>query len=105
MTEAVLEQLDPHHWRLNGSLTLASVSSIVAQGDRLGARGATVELDLAGVQHGSSAAVALLLEWQERARRAGGKLDLRNCPEALWRIAEFSNVDELMGLDRPHPTS
>jgi phospholipid transport system transporter-binding protein len=98
MIEAKLNRINPGHWQLEGSLTLASVADLAAAGKRLAAGGKVIELDLAGIHQGSSAAVALLLEWKEQICRAGGQLQLRNCPEALRRIAEFSNVDGLLGL-------
>jgi len=98
MSEVSLDQVDLGRWRLEGSLTLATVTDLAAQGKRLAASGGTIELDLAGIHHSSSAAVALLLEWQEQMHRSAGQLHLRNCPEALRRIAEFSNVDGLLGL-------
>jgi ABC-type transporter Mla MlaB component len=98
MNEANLNQIDPDRWQLDGSLTLSGVAAIAAEGERLAATGGPIELDLAGIHHSSSAAVALLLEWHEQIRLAGGQLHLLNCPEALRRIAEFSNVDGLLGL-------
>ncbi len=100
MSAARLERLAAGRWRLGGPLTLASVPALVGEASRLVADGDDVELDLAGVDHSSSAGVALLLEWRERLHRVGRQLRLHNCPAALARIAEFSNVDGLLGLDR-----
>jgi phospholipid transport system transporter-binding protein len=98
MNEANLNQLGPGLWQLDGSLTLSGVAALAAEGERLAANGEHIELDLAGIHHSSSAGVALLLEWYEQVRMAGGQLHLRHCPEALRRIAELSNVDALLGL-------
>jgi len=98
MNEASLNQIGPRRWQLEGSLSLSSVADLAAEGERLAATGGRIELDLAGVHHSSSAAVALLLEWCEQIGAAGGQLQLLNCPEALRRIADFSNVDALLGL-------
>jgi len=100
VSTASLERLAAGHWRLDGGLTLASVGDLIAEGPRLAADGGDVQLDLAGVDKSSSAGVALLLEWLEQVHRVGGKLRLHNSPAALVRIAEFSNVDGLLGLDR-----
>jgi phospholipid transport system transporter-binding protein len=99
MSAARLERLAAGRWCLSGGLTLASVGDLIAQGPRLAADSGDVVLDLAGVENSSSAGVALLLEWEEQIHRGGGTLRLHNCPEALARIAEFSNVDGLLGLD------
>lgn len=98
--EARLELLDDGRWRVGGSLTLASIGDLLPETERLVAGGGVVELDLGGVRHSSSAAVALLLEWQSLLHRTGGRLQIENCPEALWRIADFSNVDVLLGLTK-----
>jgi phospholipid transport system transporter-binding protein len=100
MSTARLQRLAAERWRLEGGLTLASVGELIAEGPHLAADGGDVELDLAAVDNSSSAGVALLLEWREQLHRAGGTLRLHNCPAALARIAEFSNVDGILGLDR-----
>jgi phospholipid transport system transporter-binding protein len=85
-------------FRVEGDLNLATVVPLAAAGRRLAAAGAPVEVDLGGIGRGSSAAVALLLEWTDQVRRAGGSLHFTHWPEALVRIAEFSNVDGLLGV-------
>lgn len=102
MSEARLIQADSGRWRLQGSLSLSSVAELAAEGRRLVEQIGPVELDLAEVRYSSSAGVALLLEWQEQVHRAGGQLHLRNCPDALWRIADFSNVGGLLGIEPQH---
>ncbi|ESQ14137.1 MAG TPA: STAS domain-containing protein [Chromatiaceae bacterium] len=98
MSEAQLVQIDSSRWRLQGSLSLSNVAGLAAEGRRLVEQAGPVELDLAEVRYSSSAGVALLLEWQEQIHRAGGQLRLSNCPDALWRIADFSNVGGLLGI-------
>jgi anti-anti-sigma factor len=93
-----LRQVEPGRWRLDGSLTLAGVADLAAGSAPCAPAGEVAELDLGGVDHFSSAAVALLLQWREQLLQAGGRLRLHNCPDALRRIAAFSNVDGLLGL-------
>ena len=100
MSAAQLQRVAAGRWRLGGGLTLASVAELAAEGRRPAADGGGVALDLADLDNSSSAGVALLLEWREQLHRRGVTLRLDNCPAALARIAEFSNVDGLLGLDR-----
>ncbi|MFP4247476.1 MAG: lipid asymmetry maintenance protein MlaB, partial [Halochromatium sp.] len=58
-----------------------------------------IQIDLGGVERSSSAAIALLLDWVAQAGRAGIELRFAHWPEALRRIAIFSNVDGLLGLE------
>jgi anti-anti-sigma factor len=107
MSSSSIKALKPRHWRLSGPLTLDRVAALAAEGKRLAAAAekaaprsgsADVLVDLAAVTKGSSAGVALLLELQQQVGQAGGQLRWCNVPEALSRIAEFSNVDGLLSL-------
>ena len=46
-----------------------------------------------------AAAVVDTREIEFHVAAVGGNLRLHNCPAALARIAEFSNVDGLLGLE------
>jgi ABC-type transporter Mla MlaB component len=113
MSSARIEAIVPGRWRISGQLTLSTVAALAAEGKRLAAGGkkpaaggskttpatdADVQIDLADVEQGSSAGVALLLELQQEILHAGGRLSLRNVPESIERIAELSNVDSLLGI-------
>lgn len=120
---AALTDIAPGRFRLEGNIDLAAVAALVRETSRLlpmrpnGRRPwtapvanhqvATVELDLGGIGQGSSAAVALLLEWTDQVQRNGGRLVFRNWPAPLVRIADFSNVDGLLGIhaEPPPPSS
>lgn len=120
---AALTDIAPGRFRLEGDIDLDAVATLVRETGRLlpvcpkGGRWpwstpvasgppATVELDLGGIGQGSSAAVALLLEWTDQVERHGGRLVFRNWPAALARIADFSNVDGLLGIHaEPSPLS
>jgi phospholipid transport system transporter-binding protein len=113
MSNARIEAVAPGRWRISGQLTLSTVAQLALEGKRLAALGAKtgagsskaasgheadVQLDLSGVEQGSSAGVALLLELQQAVFRGGSRLHLSNVPESLARIAELSNVDDLLGI-------
>jgi phospholipid transport system transporter-binding protein len=95
---AELTETAPGRFRIDGDLSLSGVAALARTGRRLAAAGGPVEVDLGGVGQGSSAAVALLLDWTDQVRRAGGTLRFTNWPEPLVRIADFSNVDGLLGI-------
>jgi len=96
---AELIQTESARFRLEGDLYLGAVGPLAAAGARLAAAGGDVELDLGGIGRSSSAGVALLLEWTEQVRRAGGELRFVNWPEPMVRIAGFSNVGRLLGIE------
>ncbi len=54
-------------------------------------------IDLATVQKSDSSALALLLEWQSRARQAGREIIFRNPPDTLKVLASLSQVETLLG--------
>lgn len=112
---ATLVELAPGHFRLDGDLDLAAVGALARETARLLPPGArprgrgrraqmvaaaprVVQLDLAGVGQASSAAVALLLEWTDQIEQAGCRLVCSHWPDDLVRIADFSNVDWLLGI-------
>lgn len=107
---AQLLELSPGRFRLDGDLTLTEVAALARESRRLfpaearkraAATGPEVELDLSGVTQTSSAAVALVVDWQARARAAEGRLQLINWPEPMARIARFSNLGDLLGVPAP----
>ncbi len=84
---------------LQGPVTIATVSALLAQVRTLFAPGAAV-LDFAGVTEVDSSAVALALECLREARRREIALSLANLPEAMQHLAELYAVSELLQADR-----
>ena len=80
---------------LQGPVTIATVSALLAQVRTLLAPGVAV-LDFAGVTDVDSAAVALALECLREARRRKLALSLANLPEAMQHLAELYAVSELL---------
>lgn len=96
-TDTRLTQVGAGRWRIDGDLGLAQVAALALKAPPAAEAG-RVELDLGGVGHSSSAAVALLLEWQAGLRTCGAHLTLANAPVNLCRLAGLSNVAGLLGL-------
>jgi phospholipid transport system transporter-binding protein len=80
---------------LQGPVTIATVSAVLAQSRLLLAPGVAV-LDFKSVTEVDSAAVALALECMREARRQGLSLSLANLPEAMQNLAELYAVSELL---------
>lgn len=83
--------------RISGPLTFDTVETVRAA-TRAGVgserwREAALTFDLAGVGPADSAGLALLVEWQRTARRAGGRIHFRGTPPALRAIAGLCGVD------------
>ncbi len=94
---ASVTRIGDGRWRLEGDLGLAQVSALALKPLPAAEAGRMV-LDLGGVGRTSSAAVALLLEWQARLCSRGADLAIVNAPASLCRLAALSNVDGLLGL-------
>lgn len=90
-------------WRLEGALDFSTVTHLLAVGDDLfrqlgGALPSErrLEIDLSAVTSANSAGLALLLEWMEMAGARDVQLTYRHLPDALNRIAAFSNLQGLL---------
>jgi len=96
-------------WRLEGAVTLATVPALARATARAVRPGATVTVDLSGIDRTGSAALALLLDWRARAMKEQCQLHFIHWPAALSRLAALSNVDELLATPptacRPDPTA
>ena len=85
---------------LGGELSLATSAGLYrAMKPRLSGEGRLL-VDMQGVTRADSAGLALMLEWVEQARQRGRPIRFRGVPEALRSIARFSNVLDLVPLER-----
>jgi phospholipid transport system transporter-binding protein len=84
---------------LTGPLTFETVSQLFRRMEQASPGTAPIEqIDLAGVSAIDSAGLALLLEWQSRARSFGGRLALHNAPESLLRLARLCEAVDLLNI-------
>ena len=82
-----------------GPLTFETVPGLFRDLEERVKREAPVEcIDLAKVTASDSAALALLLEWQARARADGRELAVRNAPGGLLRLARLCEAVDLLNL-------
>ncbi len=83
---------------LEGPVTIATVSALLARSHALLAPGVAV-LDFKGVTEVDSAAVALALACLREARRRQLVLSLANLPEAMQHLAQLYAVSDLLQTD------
>jgi phospholipid transport system transporter-binding protein len=95
----VVLKAQPHGWALAGELSFASVPGLLDKSQRELDFSTDLHLNLSGIEHADSAGLALLLEWLDLSRKAGGTLSLSQLPEALLDIARVSNVETLLPLE------
>ncbi|NBB92368.1 MAG: STAS domain-containing protein [Gammaproteobacteria bacterium] len=89
--------------RLEGVLTAREVADLERRyRERFDGDDPPRAVDLEAVESGDSSALALLLEWQSRARRAGGVVRFEKPPEGLRVIARLTGVAPLLGWSSGH---
>jgi len=80
-------------FRIEGAIGFGNAADLLESAVAAFAGQPAIDVDLAGVTHADSAALALLLVWMERARRNGQRMLYRNIPAQLTGIARISEVD------------
>ncbi len=85
--------------RIAGTLDFASVTALYRQTDALFTGREYLVLDGGAIDQGSSAGVALLLEWLAEAHRRGCTLVFRGLPESLLAVARLAGVEHLLTSD------
>jgi phospholipid transport system transporter-binding protein len=81
---------------IEGELDFESVTPLLAETRRQFAGKERLEIDMQGVRRADSAGLALLVGWLALARRHGVSLRFHSPPDALMRLAEVTNVAELL---------
>jgi phospholipid transport system transporter-binding protein len=77
------------------TLTVQNARAALIQGCEAISAGQTV-FDLGSVKSADSSAVAVLLAWQRKARKAGLELKYVNLPASLLSLAALYDVDALL---------
>ncbi len=90
--------------RVDGRLTFETVDARLLERSRSHLQGkGNLVVDLAGVEEGDSAGLALLIEWRCWAHQTGVQLEFANVPSSLLGIADISDVSALLGLAPAQP--
>jgi phospholipid transport system transporter-binding protein len=86
---------DGEHCRIEGPVTMATVTAMVADGlQRFTAPSVTV--DLSAVTDVDSSALSLMFEWRRAAQGAGRRIEFVNLPANLRSLAALYGVTELI---------
>lgn len=86
--------------RIDGELTLDTVADVYRQADQTASRGQYMtSLDLGGVTRVDSSGLALLLEWQALANRAGRRITIHDAPGDLLSLASLCEAGELLSIN------
>ena len=86
---------DGERMLVSGSLTLASVTAALGEGNAAIAQGVRI-VDMSEVGELDSSALALLLAWLREAKRLDRELTFANLPQGLTTIARLYGVAELL---------
>ncbi len=86
--------------RLFGDLTFTTVGVLSRDGEAmLAASSPPARIDLRDVRRVDSSGLALLLEWQSRARAAGRSIAIVNAPNDLVRLARLCEAEGLLQMN------
>lgn len=80
---------------VEGPVTLASVSALLAEGSRI-LEGSPVVVDFSGVTEADSSAISLMLEWTRRMHGSDRQVFFANLGESLVSIANLYGVTDLI---------
>lgn len=86
------------NWHVHGEVNLDAVVALQYRALELFHRGIPQTIDLAAVESADSSGIALLVDWQRRARQAGKGIRFINAPLFLGRIAALYGLAGLLGL-------
>lgn len=98
MTPPTFESTAPGRFRVRGALSFSSVGRLERVARPLLGAEPDALVDLGGVDNANSAALALLLEWVDRARQERRRIRFVGLPAAVLEIAKVSNVADLLPL-------
>lgn len=86
-------------FQVDGRITFDSLSRVRAEGEAWIAEAeGPVVIDLTGLEHGNSAAVALLMAWWREAEHQEKAISFVGAPAALRNIVELSGVSDILPL-------
>ncbi len=98
MSEDGFQTLGDGRYALRGQLTFQSVPRFFTHAQGLFDGNGPVTVDLAGVTLADSAGIALLVEWQQRARAANRPLAFANIPEQVRKIIHVSGLQQIFDI-------
>ncbi|MDT8406951.1 MAG: STAS domain-containing protein [Methylococcales bacterium] len=85
-------------YTVDGDLTFATINAQTAEQLQGLGKQARVIIDLAQVDNADSAGLALLIEWQKKARYQQTELQFKNIPPQLKKLAALSGFNRLQDI-------
>jgi len=82
-------------WAFAGTLTFADAAAVFEATQALALPG-TGRVDLAGLEHADSAALAVMLALKRRAAREGARMVFTAIPPGIHTLAHVYGVEELL---------
>lgn len=86
---------DGNSYRVQGPVTMANVTSLLAEGAKLFDHEALV-VDLSEVEEVDSSAVSLMLQWMREAKQRNQTLAFTNLPNNLKSLATLYGVLDII---------
>lgn len=86
---------DGNSYRVQGPVTMANVTSLLAEGTKLFDHEALV-VDLSEVEEVDSSAVSLMLQWMREAKQRNQTLAFTNLPNNLKSLATLYGVLDII---------
>lgn len=97
---ATIERQSDGLYRIDGELDFDSVPLVLAESISLfGKEQTDLQIDFSGMRRGNSAALGLMLEWVNIARRQNRRIRFSNIPDELLIIAQVSDLDSLLPVE------
>ncbi len=96
---ATLQSAGEGRLSLEGAIDFGSVPGLYRQLADYLQQGASLSIDLEGVERFNSAGLALLLQWLEDARKRNVELTFLNLPAAHGELASLYNLTGLFGKE------
>lgn len=88
----------PGTYRLQGTVTFIDQPPERLWAAHLAAVQGRVTVDLRGLEWGDSVALALLLEWEGRARSVGDELQVTHVPDRLQDLMRVYGLAQVFGI-------
>ena len=84
-------------WTFAGTLTFADATAVFEAARKL-ALPDTGVVDLSGLEHADSSALAVMLALKRRAAREGARLAFASIPSGILALARVYGVEELLAI-------
>lgn len=84
--------------RVSGAISFANAARALAQKPQAPRAGAALDIDLAALENGDSATLAVLIAWAAAVKSDGATLHYLRAPQGLRNLARLCDVEGLLGL-------